>query len=136
MNPGFGRAPGGGPPAANFLYDTSFTNQLVVADDAAYAAYIDNLTFDPYGGAVTNLPGRLNINANNLDLTKTRISAQGQVTIPATNLIGSTNAVVDCQNVSYNFGSTSGNLNVTNLAKPFVSRLNGNIYAWRGFGRM
>jgi hypothetical protein len=132
LNPGFGGASGEGPPAANFLYDTSFTNQLVVADDAAYGAYIDNLTFDPYGGAVTNLPGRLNINANNLDLTKTRISAEGQVTIQATNLIGSTNAVVDCQNVSYNFGSTSGSLNVTNLAKPFVSRLNGNIYAWSG----
>jgi hypothetical protein len=129
-DPGFGGAPGDGPPTNNFLYDPSFTNQFVIADDAAYSAFIDNLTFDPFGVAVTNLPGRLNINAGNLDLTKTRINAEGQVTIQATNLIGSTNAVVDCQNVSYNFGSTSGSLNVTNLAKPFVSRLNGNIYAW------
>jgi hypothetical protein len=131
-DPGFGGASGDGPPTNNFLYDTSFTNQFVIAVDAAYSAYIDNLTFDPYGGAVTNLPGRLNINAGNLDLTKTRISAQGLVTIQSTNLIGSTNAVVDCQNVSYNFGSAAGNLNVTNLAKPFVSRLNGTIYAWSG----
>ncbi len=129
-DPGLGGAPGEGPPTNNFLYDPSFTNEFVIADDAAYSAFVDNLTFDPSGGAVTNLPGRLNINAGNLDLTKTRISAQGQVTILATNLIGSTNAIVDCQNVSYNFGSTSGSLNVTNLAKPFVTRLNGNISAW------
>lgn len=131
-DPGFGGASGDGLPPTNFLYDVSFTNQFVIAIDAAYSAFIDNLTYDPYGDAVTNLPGRLNINAGSLDLTKTRISAQGLVTIQATNLIGSTNAVVDCQNVSYNFGSAVGNLNVTNLTKPYVYRMHGSIYAWSG----
>jgi len=70
---------------------------------------------------VTNLAGKIIINANNLDLTRADLVAGGSINIQASNLVGSAGAVVSCQNLSYNFGSTNGNLNFTNLAGQSVS---------------
>ncbi|HUA38612.1 MAG TPA: hypothetical protein VMA35_09500 [Candidatus Sulfopaludibacter sp.] len=129
---------GAGPPSGTgFFYappgaSGGFSNQFVQAGDAAYSAYIDDLAQNPFGASLTNLPGRIVINAGNLDLTRTTISSQGPlIMIQATNLLGSAGAVVSCQNMSYNIGSTSGNLNVTNLANSStVPGLHGSLYAW------
>jgi hypothetical protein len=128
-------SPGGGLPPANFFYNPNFSNAVVQADYAAYAAYIDNVTADQQAGTiVTNLGGRIIITADNLDLTRAGLSAQGDIMIQANNLIGSTGAVVSCQNLSFNLGSQSGYLNFTNLAGLTTSRLQGNVavysYAW------
>jgi hypothetical protein len=48
-------------------------------------------------------------------------------------LISSSNAVIDCENLSFNIGSTNGNLTVENLAKDEVARLRGHIYTWSGY---
>ena len=104
-----------GPPPPNFLYDPSFSNNIVQAEYAGYSAYVDDLVRDTYGGSVTNLPG-ITISAGNLNLTRTVITNQGsEVVIKATHLISSTNAVITSQYLSYNLGSTNGYLNVTNL---------------------
>ena len=47
-------------------------------------------------------------------------------------MISSAGAVIDCQNLSYNLGSTNGLLNVTNLAGQSVQRLHGIITEWSG----
>ncbi len=128
--------PGSGLPPADFFYsppvgNISFSNSVVQAHYAAYATLVDNLTSDQQAGTVvTNLGGRIIINANNLDLSRAGLSAQGDIMIRATNLISSAGAVVDCQNLDYNLGSTNGNLNFTNLANLVVSRFHGNIAVW------
>lgn len=127
-------SPGLGPPATNFLYDPSFTNIVVQATYAGYGAYLDDLVRHALDAALTNLPGQIVINATNLDLTMATITSEGaEIVIQANNFIGSTGAVVSCQNLSYNLGSAVGNLNVTNLVNNSpLPGLNGNLYAWSG----
>jgi hypothetical protein len=121
--------PGAGLPAFNFLYDTAFTNNFVTGRYAGYSAFVDNIAATSVG-SLTNRPGKVSIYADNLNLFQTRIRAEVEIVIQATNLISSTNAVMDCQSLSYNLGSTNGFLNITNLAVPYVSRLQGTVSAW------
>jgi hypothetical protein len=128
-------SPGGGLPPANFfttgLTNYVVSNNVVQVNYAGYAAYIDNLANDRQsGGAVTNLGGRIIINAYNLDLSLAGLVAGGYINIQANNLVGSANAAVSCQNLSYNLGSTNGNLNFTKLASLSIPQLQGNIVAW------
>jgi O-glycosyl hydrolase len=128
---GFGSgSPGFGTPPANFFYNTTYANAAVSNTYSAYSVRVDDLAANPFGAVATNLPGRIQINANNLDLSRAKLGAQGDIWIQASNLVGSAGAVVDCQNLSFNFGSTNGNLIFTNLAKADVSRLQGTIYGW------
>ena len=123
--------PGIGLLQANVFYNTNLINSFVLANYADYAAYIDNLSSDQQlFGAVTNLGGRIIINANNLDLTRADLVAVGYIKIQASNLVSSANAVVSCQYLSYNLGSTNGNLNFTNLASQSIPQLQGNVVAW------
>ena len=119
-------------PPTNFLYDMSFSNTLVTADVSAYQAFVDDLGYDPSGSAITNLPGRIIINANNLDLGRTVISNSGpEVIINANNITNSVGAVISCQNVSYNLSSSSGTVKVLNLAtNGTLPGLNGTISLW------
>ncbi|MGB7768846.1 MAG: hypothetical protein WBN22_08340 [Verrucomicrobiia bacterium] len=124
-------ANGMGTPSATFFYDpSSMPNPSVSNTYSAYSVYVDDLASDPSGAVATNLAGRIRINANNLDLSETWLGAQGDISIQASNLVGSAGAVVDCQNLSFDLGSTSGYLNFTDLAKTNVSRLQGPINAW------
>jgi len=127
-------APGLGKPTNTFFYDPSFSNTVATGIADAYSALVDNLASEvPAGGSITNVPGRIQIYADNLDLTKTRMDDEGaEITIVATNLIGSAGAAISCQNLSYNLGSTAGFLNFTNLAVPSVSRLQGTVDEWSG----
>jgi hypothetical protein len=122
--------PGSGTPAPNFLYDTTMIAAAVTNTYSAYDVYVDDLASDPVGAAAANLPGRIQVNANSLDLTRTWIGALGGVSLQATNLVGSAGAVVDSQNLSFNLGSTNGYLNFINLAKLRVSRLQGSVNIW------
>ncbi len=121
-----------GPPATNFFYDSSFSNAVIQAAYAGYGGYVDDLVRHPEGAALTNLPGRIIINATNLDLTQTTLISDGaQIAVQANNFLGSTGAVVSCQNLSFNLGSAAGNVNVTNLVThTSVPGMNGNVYAW------
>ncbi len=127
------------PPPANFLYDVgsppcimAFSNSTVSADVSAYQAYVDDLAYNPSWDAISNLPGRIIINANNLDLTRTVISNSGpEVVIQANNLIGSASAVISCQNLNYTLGSSNGMVNVINLAtNGTLPGLNGTVSLW------
>lgn len=127
-------SPGLGPVPTNFLFNAGFSNVIVQASYAAYSAYVDDLVRNPINAAITNLPGRIMINATNLDLTQAAIVSDGaEIVIQGNNFIGSTGAVVSCRNVSYNLGSTSHNLNVTNLnSATSVPGFHGTLNAWSG----
>jgi hypothetical protein len=116
------------------ITEDGVTNPVVQAGDlSAYSAYVDNVVSRPppvAGGTVTNLPGRISITADNLDLTRTRMRAEGQIIIKTSHLISSSNAVIDCENLSFNLASTNGTLQVVNLSKDTVSRLTGTIKIW------
>ena len=98
-----------------------------------YSPYIDDVVSRPptvVGGTITNLPGSIWITAKTLDLTGTRMTAVGQVSIKASHLISSTNAVIDCENLSFDLGSTNGRLEFQNLANTSLGRLRGPMRAW------
>ena len=123
-----GFSPGLGVPSSTFFYDpVNFTNFFVTGgSSAAYSCLVDNVAAQvPPGGSITNLPGRVRIYANNLNLNQAHVRAEGQIVVQATNLITSANAIMDCQNLSYNLGSPGGSLNFTNLALPSISRMHG-----------
>lgn len=128
-----GGATGLGPPSGIFLYDPlTFSNSVISGMASLYGFNVDNKGNDvppelPAGSSVTNLEGRVRIYADNLNLNQTKVRAEGQIVIQTTNLTSTVNAVMDCQNLSYNLSSATGNLNFTNLAKPIVERLNGNV---------
>lgn len=121
-------------PDRNYLFDPqTYSNSIVVGEYAGYNAQVDNLATEPppvTPGTVTNFPGRVQITAENLDLRNTRIRGEGEVTIKANHLLSSAGAAVDCENLSYNLGSTNGLLNITGLSKQSVIRLKGNLIAW------
>jgi hypothetical protein len=126
-------SPGAGPPASNFLYDTTtFTNTFVQIDYAGYSAYVSDLIYNPSTAALTNQSGRIVIDASNLDLTDANISNGGALlTVQANNLVGNANAVVACQHLNLNLGSAVGNLDVTNLVThSSLPGLNGYVSAW------
>jgi hypothetical protein len=118
--------PGAGTPTNTFLYERDFTNLLVSGIYGGYSADIDNqAVLIENGSSITNIPGRVQIIANNLNLNQTSIRGEGEIAIQASNLVNSVGAVVDSQYLSYNLGSTNGFLNITNLAVSNVSRFQG-----------
>ena len=116
------------------LLQDSCTNPVVAAGDyAAYGATLDNIVARPLpvaGGTITNMPGRVIINADTLDLTQTRIRADGLVSITAKDLVSSSNAVINCENLSFDLGSRSGSLKIHGLTPGNVVRFRGNIEIW------
>ncbi len=131
---------GNGVIASNLLYDTSFSNVFVTNIYAAYSATVDSLVSQVStlpGASLTNLPGRIEVVAASLDLTKTRIRGEGLVSIRATHINtdatnGVSGAVLDTQNVSFDLGSTNGLLSFKNLGHESVMRLGGQLNAWSG----
>ncbi|MFM7817376.1 MAG: hypothetical protein ACKPGI_10455 [Verrucomicrobiota bacterium] len=77
------------------------------------------------GASITNLAGRVSIDAKELDLTGARIQGQGAVTIRADNLKGSRGAIIDAPVLSYDIGSTNDVLEIRDLAKGSSSRFGG-----------
>lgn len=119
----------------DLLYKSDFASRFVTNEYAAYSAFVDNIASRPPNipaGTVTNLPGRIEIFADSLDVTRTRFRADGLLDIHARHLVSSTNTLVDCENLSYTLGSTNGNLKVQNLAQEAVTRLKGTNYVWSG----
>ena len=74
--------------------------------------------------------GLVSIKAKNLDLRNARIRAEGGIRIETDHLIGSTNAVLDSQNLSLNLGSTNGLLVITNIVKETVQRFTGGVESY------
>jgi hypothetical protein len=117
----------------NVLMDTVSNSVVLSGEFSAYGAFADNAVTRPppvANGTVTNIPGRIHITADKLDLTRTRLRGEGEIVIQTSNLISSSNAVVDCENLSFNLTSTNGNLLVQNLSKDTSTRFRGSILLW------
>jgi hypothetical protein len=107
-------------------YSGSFTS-LLETNSAVYDYLSDfkvNLP-DP-----TNDPARIEISADNLDITQARVRAEGMVIYNVTNLTGGGTAAVDFGQVNATVNATNGVLNVSNFFPTTFSRVRGDIYAW------
>jgi len=127
--------PGNAQFTPDLLYKSDFATPIVTNEYAAYSAFVDNIASRPPSipaGTVTNLPGRIEIIADSLDISRTRFRADGLLNIEAKHLVSSSNTLVDCENLSYTLGSTNGNLKIQSLAQEAVTRLKGYTYVWSG----
>jgi hypothetical protein len=73
--------------------------------------------------SITNITGRVEIIANSLDMTRTRIRGEGLVDIKAEELVGSRRAIIDSVNYNLDLGNST-ELGVTSIVPPFVNRVN------------
>ena len=120
----------------NLIYDPmTMSNRNVTVGYAGYSATASALSIQQVnlpGGSITNAPGRIEISADTLDLTRTRMRADGLVTLKTPHLLSSSNAVVDAQNLYLDLGSTNGTLRVQNITLASVQRFQGTIACWSG----
>ena len=119
----------------NLLYKSNFTNAIAPARWAGYGFTADKLSgVQPVipGASITNIAGRIEINAGSVNLERTRFRSDGLVTVRAKHLYSSTNANMDAFNLNFDLGSTNGTLRVKNLAKQQVNRFGGDVQLWSG----
>lgn len=118
---------------SNLFFGPTYSNSVVTNVYAAYSTSLTNASAPNLEQASsTNITGRVEIMADDLNMERTRIRGQSVVTIKAKNLISSENAVVDSPTLFYELGTPGKTLTVTNLAKDTVERLQGTIRAWSG----
>jgi hypothetical protein len=85
------------------------------------------------GSTWSNLPGRIEVNSDNLDLDRTRISGVNFLALNATNnFLGSTNAQIEAPASQINLATTNSTLVIQNLTTPAVPHMNGTIDVWSG----
>lgn len=116
------------------IFSQTYSNALVTNIYSAYGFNVTNLAFtvpNVPGASLTNLPGRVELVGDELNLTRTRIRGEGIVTVHSGNVIN-TNSVIDVPNLSFDLKSASGNVLVRGLAKDMIERTTGDIFAWTG----
>jgi len=119
----------------SIVYDSAFSNRLATNFYAGYSASIDYIQSRAPavpGASPTNLPGRIDIAADKLDLSMTRLRGMSAINIKANHLISSSAATLDAPNLAYDLSSTNGLLTITNLAKISADRFYGSLRAWSG----
>jgi hypothetical protein len=135
MPVGFG---GSGPPNATvdgeLFNNPEFEEGPVTNFWAAYGAIITSgaaAGLPPWPlASITNTAGRVEIDADVLNLERTRIRANGVISLNTRHLVSSERTVVDSPDLRYHLASTNGTLRIQNLAKDFVVRQSGTIRAW------
>jgi hypothetical protein len=117
----------------DLFFDTTLSNNFTTNLYASYEANLSTFPVTPPavpGFDVTNLPGRVEIVATDLNLNRTRMRGNALVNINTPNLLSSTNAIIDSPFLNFNLGAIAHVLNVTNLAQTTVARFSGNLRAW------
>jgi hypothetical protein len=119
----------------NFLkwFDTTFTNGMkftnAIISNAFYLAsgvIVSSqapsvASYSPLTG-VTDVPGRIEIDSDTLNLDRARFRSQAVVNIKTKDLKSSVGTVIDAPILNYTLGSKSGLLTVENLAAPTARR--------------
>ena len=123
---------GSRPPVSGVGADTNYnpTPNLYNAITNIQMGLSERPVPDVEGANKLDQPGRIKIFADSLDLTSARIRAEGGVVLKANHLVGSSNAIIDCQNLSIDLGSTNGLLVITNIVQSHVERMTGHIEAY------
>lgn len=127
-----------GVPGNTNYTDTLFSNSnmptvTVTNRYAGYSASIDFRSSSESGVIpfnVTNLPGRVEIIGDTVNLDQTRIRAESALIVKANNLTSNRLAQVDAPVVNFDVGSREPSLVISNLAPTFVRRLSGGLAAW------
>ncbi len=115
--------------------DTNFI-PFVTNFYAAYSARIDSLASQPPQvpglTSANDNPGRVEIVAQNLNMSRTRVRGTGLISINTSNLIGSQGILLDSENIAYDLAVPTGTLQMQGIARERVVRLNGSLSAWSG----
>ncbi|MHB8522523.1 MAG: hypothetical protein ACYDH9_17440 [Limisphaerales bacterium] len=113
----------------------SYATNAVTNFNASYVAAITETA----GSAVsvgglppTNQPGRIEIFADNLNLSHARIRGETSVSIHTKNLLENSNSFINVPLLNYDLGSTNGRLLIKDLAPGDVRVFNGEVAAWSG----
>jgi hypothetical protein len=117
----------------NYFIDGAITNPYSYFDGQLIATTVPtNVTPANPSGALTNLPGRIQITANHeLNLGLAAVSGQNYLSLMATNQFdGSVGAQITAPYSDINLGVTNGILVVTNLLKSAIPSWNGFVSAW------
>ncbi len=121
---------------SGFFYRPNFATNRVDGAFAAYSGRLDNIVLRPPilpgipAESVTNFSGRIEVRSDSLDMTRARIRGEGLVLLQTRHLVGSSNAAVDCENLSLDLGSTNGLLRIQDITKTSVGRVRGDVFAW------
>lgn len=120
---------GGAPSAINYAsYGIRFTNVLSRLHLGTETIVDIPGNVDQLGQKIGQIqPGSVIIEAENLTLEAAKIRAEGNLKIKANNLISSENAILDCQNISLDIGSTKGLLIIEDLVPDEVYRFGGSM---------
>ena len=109
-------------------YGFQFTNVLSRTELTTETTIeiVDNV--DELGGEIDQTQaGSVIIEASELNLEAAKIRAEGNLKIKADNLISSKNAILDCQNISLDIGSSGRSLVIDNLIEDEVYRFGGSM---------
>jgi hypothetical protein len=112
-----------------------FVTPIVTNFFAGYSANLDFIPTRPHeveGFTPAELPGRIEIEAVNLDLDRTRIRGEGYVSITADNVTGQETALIEAETLSYNLSADSGLLTIENYVPDTIQRLSGGVSVWSG----
>jgi hypothetical protein len=135
-----------------FIWSTDFNNNMQALEISDYGAQIGRnpadlegsfsslieqnseglLNLEDFSDVVlpdpTNEPGRIEITGANVDLTQTRMRAEGMVILNATNIIGAGTGAMDWGQANINFGASNGALVISNIFPTTFQRVRGDIY--------
>lgn len=117
----------------DLFYHSSFTNNVTTNTYSSYGFFFTNQLADlPSVGnaSITNLPGKVVILADTLNLERTRIRGEGLVSISTKHLESTKSTAIDVQNIYYDLSSTNELLSVQNLSKAQIQRMSGNVFAF------
>lgn len=116
----------------------SYSNQIVTNFYSGYWFNFNSVPWSPPGVPGVNvhdLPGRVELRAKALDLTRTGIRGEGLVSMETDALLSATNTVIDAENLAFDFAYTNLNsptMRIENLAKESVARFKGQVRLWSG----
>lgn len=119
----------------SIVYGRNMSNVMATNYYAGYYCMTDYLEARPPavpGATITNLPGRIEIVGDTVDLSQTRMVGMGSISVNAKHLKSSAGAKVDVQYLNYDLASTNGLLTVQSLTKDHVDRVVGDLAAWSG----
>jgi hypothetical protein len=109
-------------------YGFQFTNVLSRVELTTETTVDIEGNVDSFGKEINQTqPGSVVIEARDLNLEAAKIRAEGNLKIKADNLISSKNAILDCQNISLDIGSTGRLLVIENLIEDEVYRFGGSL---------
>ena len=117
----------GSPSGALPLYRSSYSNNVVTAQYAAFSAQLAAQSFT--GSDPTNFPGRVEIIGQNVNLRDSRIRAESTISITANNLLTNRLGSVSAPYLNFDLG-TSQPLIISNVVPSGINRLSGTVSAW------